>query len=80
MGENGTILECHSVNISPLFSRSFCLLFASWSGEHVVLLVSSPPLSPLPIDLPRDWARRVNQPESQKEPEALRESAARRRP
>ena len=42
--------------------------------------VAFPLLSPLPIDLPRNWVGRVNQPESQKELDALRQSVTRSRP
>jgi len=41
---------------------------------------ASPLLSPLPIDLPHNWSQRVNQPESQKELDALRQSITRSRP
>ena len=37
-------------------------------------------LSPWPIDMPRQWVRRVNQPEPQVELEALRRSAQKGRP
>ncbi len=48
--------------------------FAATDGEHPSLL------SPLPIDLPSDWAKRVNTPETSQELQTLRMSVNRGRP